>query len=71
MISRGLAWVTLRPAIDDAAGSLGTHPHDRLDQLALAVALDAGDAEHLAGAHLEVEVGDGGDAAVVVDRTAG
>ena len=43
-------------------------PGDGLDELALAVALDAGDAEDLAGAHLEVEAGDGGDAAVVVDR---
>ena len=49
----------------------GRIPHERLDQLALAVALDAGDADDLAGAHLQVEAGDGAVAAVVVDLEAG
>ena len=71
MISRGLAWVTLRPAITTPPERFGPHAHEGLDQLALAVALDARDAEHLAGVHLEVEVGHGGDAAVVVDPELG
>ena len=41
-----------RPALGRA------HPAQRLDELALAVALDAGDADDLAGAHLQVEAGD-------------
>ena len=41
---------TIRPAVGVP------HPHDRLDQLRLAVALDPGDAEHLARVHDEVHV---------------
>ena len=37
---------------DPAGGGLA-HAHDRLDQLGLAVALDAGDAEHLAAVDVE------------------
>ena len=40
---------------DPARGGV-PHPHDRLDQLRLAVALDPGDAEHLARVHDEVHV---------------
>ena len=49
------------------AGRLGAHPHQGLDELALAVALHAGDAEDLPGPHLEVEAVDRGGAAVVGD----
>ncbi len=35
-----------------------THPHDRLDELGLPVALDPGDAEHLARPHDEVDPGE-------------
>ena len=66
MICRGEARVTSWPAISTWPADLGPHAHEGLDQLALPVALDAGDAEDLAGAHLEVEPVDGGDAAVVV-----
>ena len=44
---------------------LAAHPGDRLDELALAVALDAGDAEDLAAADLDREPVDGLHAAVV------
>ena len=54
-----------RPALGRA------HPAERLDELALAVALDAGDADDLTGAHLQVEAGDGPVLAVVVDLEAG
>ena len=37
-------------------GRQRAHPHDRLDQLGLAVALDAGDAEHLAAVDREGQV---------------
>ena len=47
---------------DLARGGLA-HPHDDLDQLGLAVALDPGDAEHLAGVD--------GERDVVEDRAAG
>ena len=56
-------------AVDrDAAADARAHPGDRLDQLALAVALHAGDAEDLAGAHGEVDAGHDRHAAVVGDR---
>ena len=47
------------------AAGLATHAGDRLDELALAVALDAGDAEHLAAADVGGEAVDGLHAAVV------
>ena len=37
-------------------GGAGAHAHDRLDELGLAVALDAGDAEHLARVDVEADV---------------
>ena len=40
----------------DAAGQR-PDAHDRVDQLGLAVALDAGDAQHLAGVNGQVDVG--------------
>ena len=43
----------------DAPADLAAHPGDRLDELALAVALDAGDAEDLPAAHLDREPVDG------------
>ena len=52
----------------DGAAHLGAHADERLDELALAVALHAGDAEDLTGAHLEVEAVDRGDAPVVLAR---
>ena len=55
------------PVERDAAALRRAHAAQRLDELALAVALDAGDADDLAGPHLEVEAVDGGVAAVVVD----
>ena len=51
---------------DLAAGRLA-QPDDRLDELVLAVAGDAGDAEDLAGADLEVDAVDDLVAAVVLD----
>ena len=42
------------PSVDLAAGRLA-QADDRLDELVLAVARDAGDAEDLAGADLEVD----------------
>ncbi len=50
---------------EDAPGAGAPHPDERFDELALAVAVDTGDAEDLALAHLQVEAGDGGVAAVV------
>ena len=47
------------------------HPGQRLDQLALPVALDAGDADDLAGPHLQVEAVHGSLAAIVVDLQPG
>ena len=44
---------------DDGAGRAAAQPGDRLGELALAVAGDAGDAEHLAGVHLQRHVVDG------------
>ena len=41
---------------------------DRLDQFRLAVAGDAGNADDLAGAHVEGDVVDHGDAARILDR---
>ena len=52
-----------------AAGRLA-QPDDRLDQLVLAVAGDAGDAEDLAGPDLEVDAVDDLVAAVVADAQA-
>ena len=52
------------------AVDLGPHAGDRLDQLALAVALDPRHPEDLTRAHLEGQVGDGGDPPVVVDGEA-
>ena len=46
---------------------LAPHPGDRLDQLPLAVALDAGDAEDLAGAHVDREVVDRAHTPFVLD----
>ena len=40
----------------DRPGGERDHADDRLDQLGLAVALDAGDAEHLTGVDREVDV---------------
>ena len=47
------------------------HPGEGLDELALAVALDAGHADDLAGPHLEGEAVDGGQVAVVLDVQVG
>ncbi len=43
-------------------------PHDRLDQLALAVGVDAGDADDLARAHVERDAAHRGQPAVVTRR---
>jgi hypothetical protein len=51
-----------------APGALGAHADERLEQLALPVALHARDPEHLPGPDLEVEAGDGGDPPIVVHR---
>ena len=48
-----------------AAGRLAPQPHDRLDQLVLAVARHAGDPEDLAGADLEADAVDDLVAAIV------
>ena len=58
------------PSSTDLAGVGLDQPEQRLDQLGLAVALDAGDAEHLAGAGLERDVLDDLVAARVDDRDA-
>jgi hypothetical protein len=43
-------------AASDRRPAQRAHAHDRLDQLGLAVALDAGDAEHLAAVDREGDV---------------
>ena len=50
-VSRGPACVTSRPATVIVPGVGLAQPHDRLDQLALAVRVDAGEADDLARAH--------------------
>ncbi len=58
-----------RAAVElDAAGNRPANAGDRLDQLRLAVAGDTGDADDLAGAHVEGDVVDHGDAARIPDR---
>ena len=47
------------------------HADQRLDQLALPVALDAGDADDLTRPHLQVEAVDGPMAPIVVDLQPG
>ena len=54
---------------DPARGGV-PHPHDRLDQLRLAVALDPGDAQHLARVHDEVHVRQQGAAGLPGEREA-
>ena len=56
--SRGDADGHVLVAERHAAGRLAPQPHDRLDQLVLAVAGDAGDSEDLAGANLEADAVD-------------
>ena len=68
MIWRGVIFVVLRPSISTLPADDSAHPGDRLDELALTVALDAGNAEDLAGAHLDVEPVDHRVTTVVVDR---
>ncbi len=51
-----LAWRDVDAAERDAAGRRLAEPDERLDQLALAVALDAGDADDLAAVHGERHV---------------
>ena len=46
------------PPTADRAGAGLAHAHDRLDELGLAVALDAGDAEHLAPVDGQLDVGE-------------
>ena len=60
----GLAALARRPVRDvlagetDRPGCRRQHAHDRLDELGLAVALDAGDADDLAPVDLEADVVD-------------
>ena len=51
------ALVMSLPSSTTRAAARPAHPHDRLDQLGLPVALDAGDAEHLARVHHQVDPG--------------
>ncbi len=56
------------PSSIDRAGHGAANAGDRLDQLGLAVAGDAGNADDLAGADVEGDVVDHGDAARILDR---
>ena len=62
--------MSLAPNVDRPAVHLA-HADERLDQLALAVALDAGDTDDLPGPHLQVEPVDGPLAPIVVDLQSG
>ena len=65
IISRGPRPVTSRPSMMIWPLSDVPQPGDGLDQLALAVGVDAGEADDLARAHLEVDAAHGGQPAVV------
>src|SRR3712207_7764117 len=58
------------PAEQHRPGGQRAQAHDRVDELGLAVALDAGDAHDLALAHGERDVVDHGAPAAVGDRHA-
>ena len=55
----------LAPADGDGARLRNAQPGDRLDELLLAVALDAGEGDDLPGAHRQRQPVDGGQFAVV------
>src|SRR3712207_3264779 len=61
---------SVRPAEQHRPGGQRAQAHDRVDELGLAVALDAGDAHDLALAHGERDVVDHGAPAAVGDRDA-
>ncbi len=61
--SRVMSW----PSKADRPALGRPHADERLDQLALTVAFDAGDADDLTGPHLQVEPGHGPMAPIVVD----
>ncbi len=62
---RGVAVVVVAACYTDPAAGDSPQPVDRLDQLGLAVALYAGDAQDLAGVHLERNAVDRQLAAIV------